>query len=185
MEPAQPGRMPPIIHPMRLAPARGLAEGVRAWSGMLVDGGCRNRERFALQTPAGETLPPRSQQRGNAARSPQVPEEVTENLVPDVAARQMDMGCAITGATTAFAIVLDNGQLKDLDEGGNTFAWEAVQATPEGQALMAGKQRGVKPRAVLQGTLRNDKIIVESVRLEQGQARNGPVPAQTTPLRQP
>ncbi len=197
MNPAPPGRVlnlpetlsprrsaaPQRINLTRLGPARGLAEGVRTWSGMLVDAGCGNRQNYMLQTPARETLAgpasAHAEQQG-AARSPKVPEEATENRVPDVVARQMDVACAITGATTGFAILLDNGQLKDLDEGGNTFAWEAVQAT-----LLGGTPRGVKPRAVLQGTLRNDEIIVESLRLKQGQAPNAPAPEQTTPLRQP
>ena len=170
--------VPQRMRPTRLGPAPGLAEGVRTWSGMLVDAGCRNRENYVLQTPVRETPPepaPARAERQGAA----------ENRVPDVAARQMDMGCAVTGETTAFAILLDNGQLKDLDEGGNTFAWEAIQATPEGQAVLAGKQRGVKPRAVLRGTMQNDEIIVESLRLEQGQAPNAPVPAQTAPPGRP
>lgn len=177
---------PQRVRPTRLGPPPGLAEGVQTWSGTLVDAGCTNRDSNLLQTAAREA-PPEEAGSGQEAAAPsaQVPEEVTENLVPDVATRQMDLGCAVTAATTAFAILLDNGQLKDLDEGGNTFAWEAVQATPAGQAVLEGKQRGLKPRAVLQGTLRNQEIIVDSLRLEQGQARNAPVPGQTAPPRQP
>ncbi len=171
----------------RLGPPAGLAEGVRTWTGTLLDASCRNLNSSTLGLPARETLPGQAGpgQEAAAGRSSLVPREVTENRVPDLATRQTDMGCAVTSATTGFAILLDNGQIKDLDEGGNTFAWEAIQATPAGQAMLAGKQHGVKPRAILQGTLRKDEISVESVRLEQGQALETPVPEQAAPWRSP
>lgn len=176
--PRQPGDNRQTMDRTRLRPPPGMAEGVQTLRGVLVDAGCRNRDSFTLETTGERSLPPAAGSQGVARPADQIPEQVTENLVPDSASRQMDVGCAVTGATTAFAILLGNGQLKNLDEGGNTFAWEAVVATPEGQAVLEGRQSGVKRSAVLTGTLQGDRIMVESLRLEQG-------PPQTAPLRQP
>lgn len=159
---------PPMTRPTRLGPAPGLAEGVRTWNGTLLDAGCQNLNSYALRMRARETPPEAAGpgQEAAAARSSLVPEEVKENRVPDLSTRQTDTACAVTAATIGFALLLDNGQLKDLDEGGNTFAWQALQATASGQAVLAGKQRGVNPHAELRGTLRDQEIIVESLLLE-------------------
>jgi hypothetical protein len=92
--------------------------------------------------------------------------EVLEHQVPDLIGRQVDPTCAITGATHGFALVLTgNGRMLNLDEGGNTFANEALQGSPDGRAMMQGKGGGMKPLAVVKGNIHGDKLIVQSLKL--------------------
>jgi hypothetical protein len=92
--------------------------------------------------------------------------DVLEHQVPDLRSRQMDPTCAITGATHSFALVLtDNGRMLNLDEGGNTFANEAVQGSPDGRTMMSGNGGGFKPAAVVKGNIHADRVVVQSLKL--------------------
>jgi hypothetical protein len=91
--------------------------------------------------------------------------DVLEHQVPDLRSRQLDPTCAITGATHGFALLLNNGRLLNLDDGGNTFANEAVQGSPEGRNMMSGNGGGFKPAAVVKGNIHADKVMVESLKL--------------------
>ncbi len=92
--------------------------------------------------------------------------DVLEHQVPDLRSRQMDPTCAITGATHSFALVLtDNGRMLNLDDGGNTYANEAVQGSPDGRTMMDGKSGGFKPQAVVKGNIHADKVVVQSLKL--------------------
>jgi hypothetical protein len=92
--------------------------------------------------------------------------DVLEHQVPDLFSRQMDPTCAITGATHSFALVLtENGRMLNLDDGGNTFANEAVQGSPDGRAMLNGKGGGMKAPAVVKGSIRADKVIVQTLKL--------------------
>ena len=51
---------------------------------------------------------------------------------PDLRTRQQDPNCAVSGSTVSFAILLDDGRLLNLDEGGNTLVGQAVHATRPG-----------------------------------------------------
>lgn len=92
--------------------------------------------------------------------------DALEHQVPDLATRQMDPGCAVTGGTRGFAVYLPNGEFKNLDEGGNTKALTAFQASPAGAAVMNGRSHGAKPRVDVNGSMQGDRIVVDSVRIE-------------------
>jgi hypothetical protein len=92
--------------------------------------------------------------------------DILEHQVADLRSRQMDPTCGITGATHAFAIVLtDNGRMLNLDDGGNTFASEAVQGSAVGRAMMNGNGGGFKPSAVVKGNIHADKVLVQTLKL--------------------
>ena len=83
----------------------------------------------------------------------------------DLYTRQPDSSCAITGDTKAFALLTDDGRLLDLNEGGNTFAWQAVQSSTAGRGVLNGAGSPFKPRAVVRGEIRGDQLIVSSLSL--------------------
>jgi hypothetical protein len=84
--------------------------------------------------------------------------------VPDLRSRQMDPTCAITGATHSFSIVLNQGRMLNLDDGGNTFATEAVNGSAAGRAMLNGNGGGFKPGVTIKGRIRADKIVVQSLK---------------------
>jgi hypothetical protein len=92
--------------------------------------------------------------------------DVLEHQVQDLRSRQMDPTCAITGATASFAIVLTaDGRMLNLDDGGNTFANEAVQGSLTGRTMMTGNGGGFKPAAMVKGSIHADRVIVQSLKL--------------------
>ncbi|HWQ54406.1 MAG TPA: hypothetical protein VN442_12025 [Bryobacteraceae bacterium] len=141
------------------------SEGTRKWTGTLLDAGCPVRDAFIADTPAVPHPATTAQQSIAQTQANQQNADAAAQLVPDVRARQMDMTCAITGLTRAFAVYLPGGEVKRFDEGGNTRALEAFQFTPEGQAVLSGQAQGAKPRAEISGREQGDRIIVERVRL--------------------
>ena len=92
--------------------------------------------------------------------------DVLQLQVPDRIARQEDPACGITGHTSSFAFLMDNGRLLNLDSGGSVWAWQAVQATSTGQAMLNGKGPAVKPRATITGTIDGDGLIVKQLQLQ-------------------
>ncbi len=72
--------------------------------------------------------------------------DVLEHQVPDLHSRQMDPTCAITGATHAFSIVLKEGRMLNLDDGGNTYATVAIQGSAAGRAMLNGNGGGLEAR---------------------------------------
>jgi hypothetical protein len=92
--------------------------------------------------------------------------DVLQLQVPDRIARQEDPACGITGHTSSFAFLMDNGRLLNLDAGGNVWAWQAVQATSAGQAMLSGKGPAVKPQVTIQGTIEGDKLLVDQLHLK-------------------
>jgi hypothetical protein len=85
--------------------------------------------------------------------------------VRDLYSRQPDTSCAITGDTRAFALLMDKGRLLNLDGGGNTWAWQAVQSTDAGRALLNGMGSSFKPRVVIKGRIWADELLVQSLSL--------------------
>jgi len=147
-----------------------MPPGPLTFTGMLVDAGCRDRSSLNLRQPpapisaftapvdpatafTGVTVDPKTL---DAERS-----GIMEHQVPDLLSRQTDVACAVTGDTRAFALLLDNGRLLDLNEGGNTLASVAVQANEAGRAMLSGFGRSLKPRVVIQGSVRGDRLLVE------------------------
>jgi hypothetical protein len=91
--------------------------------------------------------------------------DVLEHQVPDLHSRQMDPTCAITGATHAFSIVLKEGRMLNLDDGGNTYATVAIQGSAAGHAMLNGNGGGLKPGVVIKGRMRADKVVVQTLKL--------------------
>jgi hypothetical protein len=91
--------------------------------------------------------------------------DVLEHQVPDLRSRQMDPTCAITGATHAFSIVLKEGRMLNLDDGGNTYATVAIQGNAAGRAMLNGNGGGLKPDVVIKGRMRADKVVVQTLKL--------------------
>jgi hypothetical protein len=163
------------VRPTRLGFHDMLPQGpTRTWTGILLDAGCPMREAVTPGVPpAGEQVrspePQAAEAPPPAAPAP-VPgdpqrEDVLRLLTPDLRARQMDMSCAITGHTRGFAIWLPDGQVKRFDEGGNTRALAAFQATPQGQAVLAGRTPGSNPRAQITGHEQGDRLVVQAIRI--------------------
>jgi hypothetical protein len=151
--------------------------------GILIDASCRDRTSLNLREPpetqqaeapveppaAAHNNPPKTgpvSAKGIAVDAATIKAErgsVMENQVPELYERQSDPTCAITGSTTAFALLMDDGRLLDLDEGGNTLALEALQASSAGRAMLNGHGPGVKPRVVVKGRIRDDRLIALDV----------------------
>ena len=158
--------------------------GESVFQGILIDAGCRDRETLNLRRPP-ETLPQEAPaQPANAPQNNPPPTGavsakgisvsgatidaervgVMAPRVPGMFERQLDPTCAITGSTTSFALLTDDGRLLDLDQGGNTLALVAVYSTSGGRALLNGQGPGVKPRVVVKGQIRGDGLIVQDVK---------------------
>jgi hypothetical protein len=151
--------------------------------GILIDGGCRDRDSMNLGLPpedlqqaapaqpagASQNNPPVAgavSAKGISVDSTTIDAEragVMEAHVPGMFERQTDPTCAVTGNTTNFAVLSDNGRLLDLDQGGNTLALIAVQSTSAGRAMLNGQGPGLKPRVTVQGQLRGDRLVAKDV----------------------
>jgi hypothetical protein len=156
------------------------------FTGTLVDAGCRDRSPFNLRqaphlSPAAGAAPGTAiredqaeSREGRASKGITVDAktldaeraDIMNHQVPDLRTRQADLACAITGATRAFAIVMENGRLVDLDEGGNTRALQAVQSNPEGRAMLNGNGPGVKPRVMVTARLHGDRAVIDRLRIQ-------------------
>ena len=142
-------------------------------AGILVDAGCKDRELTAAPPEAEKPGKGKPAKPGPGAQGVHVDPnvmraergDVMRHQVPDLATRQMDPSCSITGGTKAFALLLPNGRLLNLDEGGNTKAIEAFQATAAGREVLDGHRSGAKPKAKIHGSVRGDRIVVKSIRL--------------------
>ncbi len=152
--------------------------------GILVDAGCRNRsslnlkrspESVANTAPAGmANRSDKNSTGGESAHGITVDQktidaersDVMEHQVLDLRSRQMDPTCAVTGATRGFALLTDNGRLLDLDEGGNSKAVEAVQASDAGRKMLSGAAPGFKPRATIKATIHGDRAMVDQLKLD-------------------
>ena len=139
--------------------------------GILIDAGCRDRSAVNLAQPAERfsaavPVQPPASAHGitvDANTADRERADVVMHQAPDLATRQPDPTCAITGGTRGYAVLLDNGKLVDLDEGGNTFASEAVFATKQGRDLLNGKAYGFKPRVTIHGRIAGAKLLATSV----------------------
>lgn len=159
------------------------------WRGILVDAGCRDRSITNLRKPAAQapavapvnrsadsadTSGGRAGKEGSVSSHGISVDEKTadaersrpmETHTPDHLTRQMDPSCSISGDTRAFAMLLPKGTLLNLDEGGNTKAYELFQSNPAGRAIMNGKPGGEKPHAEIKGVRRGDTLNVLTIRL--------------------
>ena len=92
--------------------------------------------------------------------------DVLPHQVGELRTREADPTCAITGATAGYSVLLNDGRILNLDEGGNTLANEAVLQTKEGRAMLNGTAYGFKPRVKLVGHIRSDRMIVQALAFE-------------------
>jgi hypothetical protein len=91
--------------------------------------------------------------------------DVLQHQVRDLYSRQPDNSCGITGDTKEFALLTDQGRLLNLDPGGNTWAWQAVQSSDDGRALLNGTGSSFKPRVTIKGQIWTDQLVVEHLTL--------------------
>lgn len=158
---------------------------ILTWSGTLIDAGCKDRSAVNLATPPeslASALPAKTAGESQAGKAPAATAGVTSHgisvdsqtlaaergdvvshQVPDLLTRQNDPTCAITGGTRAYAVVLDDGRLLNLDEGGNTLAADVVNSTKAGRAMLNGTAFGFKPRVKVTGRVRGDRIQVQDL----------------------
>jgi hypothetical protein len=170
--PAQTGEKPKPIPPA-------------VFHGVLLDGGCRDFSKSNLNKAplsVAASSPAETPQAAAAAQAngPRAAfgitvdaqtlaaerTDVMPHQVADLLSRQSDPTCAIKGNTRAYALLLDNGRLLDLDEGGNTYATVAVGDSAAGRAMLTGQAPGLKPRATVKGRVQGDKIVAVSVQLQ-------------------
>jgi hypothetical protein len=171
--------------PSSQSPGRGrpgtqkpLPPGVLTLNGTLVDAGCTDRSPLNLsQTPetVAASLPAVQPGTPSAAKGITVDAQTLEreradidpHRVPEMRGRQADPTCAITASTSSLALLLENGRLLNLDEGGNTLGIEAIQSTDSGRALLSGSGPGVKPKATVKGRPSGDRLVTETLDLRQ------------------
>lgn len=142
-----------------------------ALHGILVDAGCVDRSSLNLQRPA--TPPALAAPMGkpsgdapSASAADRARAGAFQHQVPDLVARQDDPACAITGLTRGFAILTVDGRLLNLDEGGNTMAIQAIQANPAGRALLNRSGPAIKPKAIVTGRIRGDRVLTSKLSIE-------------------
>jgi hypothetical protein len=150
--------------------------------GVLIDAGCRDRSLWNLKRPpepqsAAVTPGGRGTRGAEASQSSGISVDsktiglergdITAVMNPDSSARQSDPTCAIKANTRSYALLLRDGRLLDLDEGGNTYATAAVQASPQGKAMINGRGPGFKPRVTIVGWIQGDHVFADQVKLAQ------------------
>jgi len=144
--------------------------------GVLIDAGCGDRSLWNMARPA-ESLSAAIPAAGAAAPNHGIAvdaktlaaerKDVIPVMNPDLSARQSDPTCAIKAGTRAYAVLLHNGRLLDLDDGGNTYAALAVQNSTPGRAMINARGPGFKPRVTVTGTVQGDRIFADELKLGQ------------------
>jgi hypothetical protein len=150
-----------------------IPKGPLMVSGLLVDGSCEERSSLNLrQRPELAPAPlPKQPAGGISAGGVSVDAQtlqrergdVLAHQVPDLRMRETDPTCAITGSSRSFALLMDNGRLVNLDEGGNTLVVQYLQTDPAGRALLNGTGPAIKPRIMIRGRIYNSNLIVEKI----------------------
>jgi hypothetical protein len=92
--------------------------------------------------------------------------DALQHQVPDMTTRQEDLTCAISARTSNFAFLMDNGRLLNLNAGGDAFAWQAIQSSDAGRAMLEGRGPAVKPHATIIGVIDGDGLKVNSLQLQ-------------------
>jgi hypothetical protein len=141
--------------------------------GILVDASCQDRSSLNLrQVPvslAGSETPNNAgavSAKGVTVDSNTADRERSDAIAKqtaDLRTRQQDPTCAVAGATVSFAVLLDDGRLLNLDEGGNTMAGQAIHVSPAGHAMLNGSASPFKPGITLLGRPERDRIVVERI----------------------
>ena len=88
----------------------------------------------------------------------------------EVAGAVQKGACPVSVQTTEFALVLSDGRLLKLDEGGNQKAMEALKKSRDGSKAVFGYWKSGKIskqiRARAMGSLTSDVLNVESIRID-------------------
>lgn len=170
----------------RLGTQDSVANQPITFTGVLVDAGCRDRSAFNLGQPPRQSPPAEAPAASpnTAIRQDRVESregrssagisvdpktldaeraDIMSHQTPDLRTRQADLACAVTGSTRAFAIVMENGRLLDLDEGGNTKALQAVQSNPAGRAMLNGNGPAVKPKVTVTARVNGDRAVINKL----------------------
>lgn len=149
--------------------------------GVLIDAGCEDRSLWNMrrtpETQAAAVAPGGDATRGAEATQASgisvdsrtiglERQDITPVQNPDMIARQSDPTCAIKANTRAYAVLLRDGRLLDLDEGGNTYASLAVQTSPQGKAMINGQGPGFKPRVTITGWIYRDHVFADQLKLQ-------------------
>lgn len=143
----------------RIGTQQSMPQGPLQWTGLLVDAGCQDRSGPKLAEKPGPTrtgnLDGSQEGRPPTDRNRSERKDAIQHQSEDHKARQQDPACAITGGTTAFALLLPDGLVLKLDEGGNTKAASALHGVPKAQ----------KPDVTVKGRRRGDTLQVEAIRV--------------------
>jgi hypothetical protein len=155
----------------RVGTQQPLPGKVQDFSGTLVDASCDDRSTLNLnQQPAQPDIATQ-----NSAPQPDPGVKVDPKTVQkeradamahqnaDIITRQPDRSCSINSSTRGFALLMSNGRLVNLDEGGTTMVMQAIQETPAGRAMLNGAGAALKPQVTLRGRVRGDRLIVEKI----------------------
>jgi hypothetical protein len=143
-------------------------------TGILIDASCEDRTSLNMRSrplplPPTQPSPPSSgavAAAGISVNAQTIEKEradVMPHQVPDMRTRQEDPTCAVTAATSLYAVLTDSGRLLNLDQGGNTLMSQAISSDPRGRAMLNGQGPGIKPRIAVKGWIFDDKVIVDSV----------------------
>jgi hypothetical protein len=144
----------------RLGTQRPMPGKLITLNGILLDASCEDRTAINLARPPEQQSADRS---ATPAKDGEPPPEVLAQQTPDAMARQYDRSCAITGGTKGYALLMTEGRLLNLDEGGNTLVLQGIHGLAEGRAMLNGTGPGIKPRVTLQGRVQGDRLIVEKI----------------------
>src|SRR3954454_22764673 len=107
----------------RLGTQQPIPYKLQDFSGILVDASCDDRSALNLQQqPAPSPSLPEPAPKANSKGTQKLNADAMAHQTPDVVTRQPDRSCAVNGATRGFALLMPDGRLLNLDEGGNTMA---------------------------------------------------------------
>jgi hypothetical protein len=135
---------------------------VETFQGLLVDDGCLNRSlRNLRRTPEEGKPEPLAPPNTEAERA-----GAMAHQEPDHRSRQPDDTCGVTGQTSAFGLLLNDGRYISFDQGGNTRAGMALQASAAGRNMLNGRQPAVKPRATVTAAVQGGRVTVDSVKID-------------------
>jgi hypothetical protein len=135
---------------------------IETFRGLLVDDGCLNRSGANMKRMPQEGAPaPLSPPNTEAERAGAMAHQVADHR-----SRQPDDTCGVTGQTSGFGLLLDDGRYISFDEGGNTKAAMAVQSSAAGRDMLNGRKSAVKPRATVTAAVQGGRVAVDSVKVE-------------------
>jgi hypothetical protein len=139
-----------------------LPAQLETFQGLLVDDGCRNRSVANMRRMPENVKPaPLSPPNTEAERAGAMAHQVADHR-----SRQPDDTCGVTGETSSFGLLLDDGRYISFDQGGDTRAAVAVQSSAAGRDMLNGRQTAVKPRVTVTGAVQGGRVTVDSVKVD-------------------